>query len=798
MPPAPEGPPLATNGPAAGKPCVEEAFEHSSGEKRVVRKMSYVDDALVCFIVSLPVFGFLMCFSTLGYGGAVYRGLSSGDNLAYYLIAAFIFLVLFMYLFDVQRWQNTVLKKTMYALTLCVATIGVGVSAKDMPEAPIVVYSLAVPVYFFVCKRNLFKFHLLSSFLSSLSIALLICGILVLVYWVCWWFIHDKYWSGEYRDEVRSDMECPGFDNDGGDESDSEEQEGCAAAFLVWFSPCICGMSAVIFGVVTFLLSQQKSVGQEAKIFAFMAVLLLSALWIMASIAGAGMGLQNVVAVFSLVGLILLFGIVGGTLGWDKLKEKLKTFPLLSKMDDLTGSDWVKAAFVLTCILPFLAYLVLSFIKNMIGIVFRKEDSKGWFTESVQVQVNQMQTWNWASISMKVMWLAMIFIGVEVGVGKLTTLFLSWLGDQLEPLSLIQVVVIFVFVGLIMFLLPPVPGVPVYLTGGIVMTQAAEGDGMGFFPGLFVSSFVCLGIKLMAIVMQQKCIGEQLGSYITVRKLVSINSISIRAIKKILSEPGMHISKVAILVGGPDWPTSVLTGILGLNVFEMLLGSLPVMLLIIPTACAGGFQLKKAESETWSSVANVALAIAAFVQGVALAAALYYIDQVATLHHDELCDPANDDLEVKALEAAESERQEHYKHLTDWNRPKFPWLVKVLLVVSAFCAGFSTYTFYLFSEDCFQTFNVTDKISCLRVESDREYEYCLSGNALNLVKPLGWVATLVYTISLLGMYAFFKWADHEMKTTEVQTVTGTSNGVNESVEAPDSPDAFSTAVVQGR
>ncbi|KAK3282646.1 hypothetical protein CYMTET_9626 [Cymbomonas tetramitiformis] len=518
MLPAPEMPPHATNGNTAGKHVVEEAFEHSSEEKRADRKMSYVDDALVCFIVSLPVFGFLMCFSTLGYGGAVYRGLSSGDNIAYYLIGAFIFLVLFMYLFDVQHWQNVVLKKAIYAITLCVATIGVGVSAKDMPEAPIVVYSLAVPVYFFVCKRNLFKYHLLSSFLSSLSIALLVCGILVLVYWVCWWFIHDKYWSGEYRDEVRSDMECPGFDNDEENDSDSD-QGGCAAAFLVWFSPCICGMSAVIFGVVTFLLSQQKSVGQEAKIFAFVAVLLLSALWIMASIAGAGMGLQNVVAVFSLVGLILLFGIVGGTLGWDQLKEKLKSFPLLSKMDDITGSDWVKAAFVLTCILPFLGYLVLSFIKKVIGIVFRREDSKGWFTESVQEQVNQMQTWNWASISMKVMWLAMIFIGVEVGVGKLTTLFLSWLGDQLEPLSLGVVIVIFVFVGLTMFLLPPVPGVPVYLTGGIVMTQAAE-DSMGFFPGLFMSSFVCLGIKLMAIVMQQKCIGEQLGSYITVRKLV--------------------------------------------------------------------------------------------------------------------------------------------------------------------------------------------------------------------------------------------------------------------------------------
>ena len=49
----------------------------------------------------------------------------------------------------------------------------------------------------------------------------------------------------------------------------------------------------------------------------------------------------------------------------------------------------------------------------------------------------------------------------------------------------------------------------------------------------------------------------------------------------------MAIDKVCILVGGPDWPTSVLTGILGLDVFEMLLGSCPILLLIAPTCMAG-------------------------------------------------------------------------------------------------------------------------------------------------------------------------------------------------------------------
>jgi hypothetical protein len=35
-----------------------------------------------------------------------------------------------------------------------------------------------------------------------------------------------------------------------------------------------------------------------------------------------------------------------------------------------------------------------------------------------------------------------------------------------------KVVVIFVAIGIVMFLLPPVPGVPVYLAGGITLTTA--------------------------------------------------------------------------------------------------------------------------------------------------------------------------------------------------------------------------------------------------------------------------------------------------------------------------------------
>ena len=64
--------------------------------------------------------------------------------------------------------------------------------------------------------------------------------------------------------------------------------------------------------------------------------------------------------------------------------------------------------------------------------------------------------------------------------------------------------------------------------------------------------------------MQQAGIGERMADNVNVKCLVGVNSISIKAIGYILSKPGLSVPKVAILCGGPDWPTSVLTGILKL------------------------------------------------------------------------------------------------------------------------------------------------------------------------------------------------------------------------------------------
>jgi hypothetical protein len=74
--------------------------------------------------------------------------------------------------------------------------------------------------------------------------------------------------------------------------------------------------------------------------------------------------------------------------------------------------------------------------------------------------------------------------------------------------------------------------------------------------------------------MQQKLIGGLLGKRVGVRRAINVNSDFMRTAKLILTDPAaLTKGKVLILVGGPDWPTSVTTGILGLDILPMLIGT---------------------------------------------------------------------------------------------------------------------------------------------------------------------------------------------------------------------------------
>ena len=277
-----------------------------------------------------------------------------------------------------------------------------------------------------------------------------------------------------------------------------------------------------------------------------------------------------------------------------------------------------------------------------------------------------MVNWQWTSVLTYALYWGIFFFTCNVVIAKFTVLFLSMLIGAIEGLSLVVISAIFFAVGFVMFLLPPVPGVPVYLSSGIILVAAGEGT-MGVAGSVAYAFVFCMVLKLLSAMGQMYLFGVPLGKYVSVRRAVGVNSDLVRSMKLVLSEPGLTAAKVTILTGGPDWPTSVMCGILGLHPAGVLLGTLPVALLILPTILAGSYFYLADRDPLYAVLATVFAAAAALVQSGAMFAAAFYLDKAAVAYKDELAAMPYDD-EVQAADevaAAKKRRWEGAK----WQGP---------------------------------------------------------------------------------------------------------------------------------
>ena len=126
-----------------------------------------------------------------------------------------------------------------------------------------------------------------------------------------------------------------------------------------------------------------------------------------------------------------------------------------------------------------------------------------------------------------------------------------------------------------------------------------------------------------------------------------------KAMRLVLSQEGLSIPKVAILIGGPDWPTSVSCGIMRLSLPQIILGTTPVVFLILPTCVTGALlymaSLKDESGNpefSWDdTVSTITVSLTALVQCGSMIVAAYYLEQTADKRVDEVAAIA-DDLEV--------------------------------------------------------------------------------------------------------------------------------------------------------
>lgn len=534
--------------------------------------------------------------------------------------------------------------------------------------------------------------------------------------------------------------------------------DSCLNSFILWAGPLLCSMVLFFLSFFcTFLKGDdaEKDIVNFGKLWLF----LLFSMWLTASLAGVAAGLSSALVAMTLASFVGSIVFVATTRTTQESKEQGTQFWVRIEENYGAYMDIARGLFLVTCTPFILLYIILSVFNQafrQLGLPCSKalktpEQRMDFVTKRTRNQINNFRAWDRTKVLTYAIYWGIAFMVLQVIVSQFTVLFLSWLIEFTSSLNLGIVTAILVGVGMIMFLLPPVPGVPIYLTLGIVVVAVGQ-ETLGIVGSMIYASSVSLALKLLACTVQQKLIGESLAKYTSVRKLVGINTTIIKAMRLVLGQPGMGIDKVCILVGGPDWPTSVLCGIMGLDLLPVLFGTLPVFLLILPTVLTGSFTymtgLKTDEGEleypSAAVLGTVFAAVTAVVQFAAMILAAYYLEQTTSNRKEEL-DAIPIDKEVAELEEAEVAFNEAYDRVTKW--PVVPLFMQLVMYVTFAIIVAACYMVQLFGHLCWAEYALTYSI-----------DENLGGKWYNLVLPLGWVAIVLFVLTCLLIYVFISWA----------------------------------------
>lgn len=139
--------------------------------------------------------------------------------------------------------------------------------------------------------------------------------------------------------------------------------------------------------------------------------------------------------------------------------------PLGNKGAEFAHSDYGRAILVLVVAPLFIVHLCLNMITQQIRKhtcigkkILDKEEAQSTFTLRTTKLINRIYAWEWGSVLVKALWWGVFYFVFFVGVTRFTTVFLSYLNEQLATVDFLVTLGIFLAVGVTMFLLPPVPG----------------------------------------------------------------------------------------------------------------------------------------------------------------------------------------------------------------------------------------------------------------------------------------------------------------------------------------------------
>jgi len=561
-----------------------------------------------------------------------------------------------------------------------------------------------------------------------------------------------------------------------------------AGPFVTLMCDCVCGCLCALFGrpnsnagsVSSFSASSEENEnGPSAEVLMDVRALLKRCMLLLAlSIAFMYCSLYVSGAVVNLGSALLCLGAIGTTflfiwiyleLDHQQVAALARTASFAQYAVKLAKSDWTRAIAIgsLHVFIPLLGLLDLTrqALRRLLGKAKLSENEEirarqerfPMLTEHGSRIYSELATWNWTSIFQKVILLAELFLLLVVG-SKFTFVFFSWLNESISGADLnFGVASLLVFVsGLLMFLCPIVPGSAVYLFAGVVLGAQAQIKGsVGFGLGTTIACIIGSAAKLLACVGQY-LIGYVAGKSVKVQQFVGVDKVPTRAMEQVLTEPGMSPGKMCLLVAGPDFPVSMLCGILKINIPQMLLGTCPVIFVsIVPQTLVGALLTKDGgETGIWSMISTAVTGAAAIFQAAATFIYMYFIMKTIESDGERLAVYRPEHAAVAARTMLEKEYTEALSYVTTWDSDGLSCLQRFLILTSVgsfLVAGFLVASDFVVNDKyCFRSFSITDSIDA-SIEMGG-----LDKSALNLVLGMGWVAL---SLALFGFILdfVFKW-----------------------------------------
>eukprot|EP00929_Paragymnodinium_shiwhaense_P101126 TRINITY_DN6396_c0_g1_i2.p1 TRINITY_DN6396_c0_g1~~TRINITY_DN6396_c0_g1_i2.p1 ORF type:complete len:1041 (-),score=203.70 TRINITY_DN6396_c0_g1_i2:503-3625(-) len=435
----------------------------------------------------------------------------------------------------------------------------------------------------------------------------------------------------------------------------------------------------------------------------------------------------------------LIFVCVAFNRLWLTMRNWLQDLPMWKSAVALTEANPARAL-GLCAVLPLIPPVLVMSGANQAVRRMRGIDSGGtrWRTARVQAMVDDLWKWDWVRVGFSA-----YMVGTCVILYKVIPIFLNvllaWMSATMASFSFELILVSTFAVGMFLFMLPPVPGPPIYLFGGFVISDKCP---FGFWWGAVITVVLSFVLKLAACAVQQSIIGGYLGGSLTVQRAVGVHKPFIRAIEAVLRKPGLSFGKCMILCGGPDWPTSVLAGILKLSLRQCLMGTFPVIASVIPLCLTGSFYLKRAESDVWLRAGNLMFSLTALVSVGFWAGMSWAIQEEFDKNSAKLMAPKPENVELEWLDYRD--RQIAAKSVVKWE--DMPRLIRVLYFSGGLLLTLAAHALFWRAKQCFGVFTVVDDIETLQWLGPE-----------GLIRPMGAIGLCVAAFSLIGLFAQRVW-----------------------------------------